>query len=292
MFEILLLLLSAYNASDSSSVHLESYKIFTLDVNNETYHVSISVIPGNITEVKSPSAGNLLIHMNPTANGTLVADVPRSLIETTNMSYGSLSVLKNGQKTDYVENGLSCDYRSVKVKFDQNTHEIAISGIVNGSTRWNNGTGSHSSFQIEGVPIDVNSDQKICNYGPVYSGGFYIDVANDTKTHHMKISFPQAFLKSPFVYVTHNKKIDFIDTQYNEKHIVNFNYSNTSEIQITTLKTILSPLKQFQLGINGKDAQCRDGFQLILKVNDGSPACVKPDTAHILIERGWAKLVQ
>ncbi|HEX5359132.1 MAG TPA: hypothetical protein VFW99_04370 [Candidatus Nitrosotalea sp.] len=291
MFEILLLLLSAYSVPDSGSVHLEGSKIFTLDINNETYSVPISVIPGNITEVKSPTTGHLLIHMNPTANGTLVANVPRSLIETTNMGYGLLSVLKNGQKTDYVENGLSCDYRSVKVQFDQNTHEIAISGIVNDSINWNNGTGLYSSFQIGGISIDMNSDQKICNYGSVFSGGFYIDVANDTKTHHMKISFPQTFLKSPFVYVTHNKKIDFSDTQYNEKHIISFNYSNTSEIQITTLKTILLPLQQFQSGINGKDVQCRDGFQLILKVENGHPTCVKPTTSNILIERGWAKPV-
>jgi hypothetical protein len=32
-------------------------------------------------------------------------------------------------------------------------------------------------------------------------------------------------------------------------------------------------------------------FILILKAKDGSPACVKPETSKILVERGWAKFV-
>ena len=49
-----------------------------------------------------------------------------------------------------------------------------------------------------------------------------------------------------------------------------------------------SPLKQFKSGIPALDVKCNDGLQLILKAEDASPACVKPDAAQILIERGWA----
>lgn len=48
-----------------------------------------------------------------------------------------------------------------------------------------------------------------------------------------------------------------------------------------------SPLKQFKSGIPAKEIQCNQGFQLILKREDSSPACVAPNTANILIERGW-----
>ena len=44
MFEIFFLLPSAYVTSDPSSVHLEHYKIFTLEANDRPYNVSISVI--------------------------------------------------------------------------------------------------------------------------------------------------------------------------------------------------------------------------------------------------------
>lgn len=70
----------------------------------------------------------------------------------------------------------------------------------------------------------------------------------------------------------------------------------TSEIMVNThgvstmtlhIPSGLSPLKQFKLGIPIESVQCNQGFQLILKREDASPACVKPDTARKLIERDW-----
>jgi hypothetical protein len=49
-----------------------------------------------------------------------------------------------------------------------------------------------------------------------------------------------------------------------------------------------SPLKQFKSGIPINDVKCNQGLKLIFKSEDSSPACVKPDTAQKLIERGWA----
>ncbi|MEM3007522.1 MAG: hypothetical protein QXW37_06430 [Candidatus Nitrosotenuis sp.] len=34
---------------------------------------------------------------------------------------------------------------------------------------------------------------------------------------------------------------------------------------------------------------CKVGFQLIIKTSNEHPACVKPESAQKLIERGWAK---
>jgi len=49
-----------------------------------------------------------------------------------------------------------------------------------------------------------------------------------------------------------------------------------------------SPLQQLKSGIASKDVKCHDNFLLTFKAKDGSPACVKPETAKILYERGWA----
>jgi len=49
------------------------------------------------------------------------------------------------------------------------------------------------------------------------------------------------------------------------------------------------PLKQFKSGIAAKNITCNQNLELIFKSENGSPACVKPDTATKLIERGWAK---
>ncbi len=53
--------------------------------------------------------------------------------------------------------------------------------------------------------------------------------------------------------------------------------------------SIESPLQQYKSGTIPNQVQCNNNLQLIIKAEDGSPACVKPDTANILIERGWAK---
>jgi hypothetical protein len=51
------------------------------------------------------------------------------------------------------------------------------------------------------------------------------------------------------------------------------------------------PLKQFKSGIAAKDVKCPDSHILIIKSEDNSPACVKPDTAKKLYERGWASVL-
>lgn len=48
-----------------------------------------------------------------------------------------------------------------------------------------------------------------------------------------------------------------------------------------------SPLEQIQLGSNSTDVQCKQGFDLIIKTRDNMPDCVRPDTANLLIKRGW-----
>ncbi|MGI0062001.1 MAG: hypothetical protein ACREA8_09785, partial [Nitrosotalea sp.] len=68
------------------------------------------------------------------------------------------------------------------------------------------------------------------------------------------------------------------------------NLANMSSYERTSGTMYLdSPLKQFKLGISANNVTCKTEFQLVLKSEDGSPACIKPDTSKILIERGWAK---
>ena len=48
---------------------------------------------------------------------------------------------------------------------------------------------------------------------------------------------------------------------------------------------IESPRKQMKMGISTEDVLCRTGLELVIRTN-GMPACVKPDTADIMQERG------
>ena len=67
------------------------------------------------------------------------------------------------------------------------------------------------------------------------------------------------------------------------KIIDSFDLKNISQIQKTA---VLSPLKQVAQGIDPVEVTCNLELVLIIKHN-GSPACVKPETAEKLEERGW-----
>src|SRR5438309_387644 len=43
-------------------------------------------------------------------------------------------------------------------------------------------------------------------------------------------------------------------------------------------------------GVLVYDIKCKDGFELILKIHDGTPVCVKPSTVQDLIQRGWGMM--
>ncbi len=65
--------------------------------------------------------------------------------------------------------------------------------------------------------------------------------------------------------------------------------SHTNYSEATSGKTpILTPLQQARMHISINQIICQDGFQIVMKKTDGSPACVRTDSVSILIERGWA----
>jgi len=56
--------------------------------------------------------------------------------------------------------------------------------------------------------------------------------------------------------------------------------------------TFQSPLKQFESrGVSIEEVICKPDLVLIGKYKDATPACVKPETATILIKSGWGRLV-
>lgn len=68
-----------------------------------------------------------------------------------------------------------------------------------------------------------------------------------------------------------------------------FKAASDFQVMNSGTKTVVSPLQQFKSGITAKNVSCNPDLQLIFKAEGGSPACVKPETSKILVERGWAK---
>ena len=51
--------------------------------------------------------------------------------------------------------------------------------------------------------------------------------------------------------------------------------------------SISSPLEQLRFGVDSHNVICEHDLQIVIKSEDGSPACVKSDTELTLIKRGW-----
>lgn len=65
------------------------------------------------------------------------------------------------------------------------------------------------------------------------------------------------------------------------------NYDEIILKNVTRTQDQFNPIEQIQLGSNSTDVQCKQGLDLIIKIHDNMPACVKPETAQTLIMRGW-----
>jgi len=57
-----------------------------------------------------------------------------------------------------------------------------------------------------------------------------------------------------------------------------------------TVEDLLSPLKQFKIGVEPSDVKCREGLVLLLRSTTGTPACVTPSTSEKLVSYGWGIL--
>lgn len=118
--------------------------------------------------------------------------------------------------------------------------------------------------------LDVN-DNKTTNIDTVNMGIDDLALSHDFKTvfYVMKIPYPYDFL-------------NFTSGIYK----IELSHDVDNQSALTHMET---PLRQFKSGITTNDVKCKEGLQLVIKSKDGTPACVKPDTATRLVERGWAK---
>src|SRR5207302_7446057 len=69
-----------------------------------------------------------------------------------------------------------------------------------------------------------------------------------------------------------------------------YKYNSTDLTSIAQSITMTSPLEQFKSGAAIRDILCVTGFVLVTNAEDGSPACVKRETAQKLVERGWGTM--
>lgn len=115
-------------------------------------------------------------------------------------------------------------------------------------------------------------------FTPTETGNYTIHYKVIGGTYQDKIILDNATFTTAF---TVEKSTNIVST----KNITN------SFIGNDLIPIISSPLQQFKSETKTEDVKCREGFQLVIKSVDGSPACVRPDTAKILVKRGWGSVL-
>ena len=66
-----------------------------------------------------------------------------------------------------------------------------------------------------------------------------------------------------------------------------FNVQQNEDEHIHFVAFETSPREQFSNNVTMESIKCSEGLEIIMKKSNGMPACVKPTTYAVLIERGW-----
>jgi len=64
----------------------------------------------------------------------------------------------------------------------------------------------------------------------------------------------------------------------------------SSEKPIIPDTSAMSPRAQMLAGLSASQVMCKEGLNLVIKAENGSPACVKASTVYKLIERSWISM--
>ncbi len=54
----------------------------------------------------------------------------------------------------------------------------------------------------------------------------------------------------------------------------------------------MAPLIQYKQGISLENISCKKGLELVVKNSDNMPACLTSSSAKILVDRGWAVIIE
>lgn len=114
-----------------------------------------------------------------------------------------------------------------------------------------------------------------------HSGNFTRNASMSNMTSHSR-SFPQ----NGFANTTSESTPQPNGTTSSYVPVTPTMPSATSGTLSSTNNT-LPPLQQVKSGVATNAVVCQGNFQLILKTEDSSPACVDSTTFALLVERGW-----
>src|SRR2546428_5542212 len=143
--------------------------------------------------------------------------------------------------------------------------------------------------------IDLTTKKFIANSTVVSPGSFSINPNTGTvyvsSSAYCRTTTALDGNSGKVLYTISNSTWAVVNPITNRVYLSHYYDNNISVISdVETKSKLNSPWAQFKSGISINDIKCDQGFVLIVKNSDNSPACVKPQTAQKLVERGWGVL--
>jgi hypothetical protein len=185
-------------------------------------------------------------------------------------------------------------YNSSSSVFTNNSYTVCVY-VLNGHLMYGS-----NSCKTEGVPTILSQVKRTTSDVITYLANtdkvLYVLMLNHYRCHECDLDV------SKLCKYDHNGNLipSFSDDQKNVLLDLQANYSFsicpfTEKPSVTRAQSsnasynIPDPLKQFRSGVPAKSVECQQGLDLVIKAEDGTPACVTPDGAIKLAQRGWAQ---
>lgn len=184
-------------------------------------------------------------------------------------------------------------YNSTSPVFTNNSHTVCVY-VLNGHLMYGS-----NSCKTEGVPTILSQAKGITPDVFAYLVNtdkvLYVVMLSHYRCHECNMDVSKLcsydYNGNLIPSFSDDQKKVLLDLQANYSFTI-CSFTEKPSVTLTQPSTVTSnipdPLEQLRSGIPAKDVKCQQGLDLVIKAEDGTPACVTPDGAIKLVQRGWA----
>ncbi len=290
----------ADNSTSNAYGGLVGQRVANFTSDHGSYPIWYKIVNGTVIGTPLDLPAKALIFMiDATNDGQLTVELPRSIIDSKNQSMDKPYFVAVGGVTSGLSminaSETSDNYlRILKINFAKNVSEIEIVGTFF-VEKYPLHSGGVPLLQLS-TPKDNFSDGEIISmngHAPrnstvsIFLVDNYGTIENSTQVKSNNTGYFNTSLGIPSHVVGGTWALFATSSENNFalQIMVNFHGSTPPPFNFPYG---LTPLKQFKLGIKPSYVQCKTDLQVIIKSENGSPACVTPQTKIKLVDLGWA----
>ena len=253
-------------------------------INGSSYHL-VAKIPFNAMEIE-------MVDVNPLNNLVYMTYSFYHFYSVSNQTSRGLVAIINGSSNDIIDNiqvgsapyGIGINPKTNMI-YVANSGDNTIS-VINGITRT-----IVKTIPVGSTPVGLRVDTQKDMVFVANPGKNTVSVINGTT--NSLTSTISGFRNPRLLGVNPTASTIYVDNS-DSNFITKLTYVKDCIGECEKASTLsyneiiaLPPLQQFESGIDPFKTQCKNGLVLVIAADDGSPACVKTDTAFRLSALEW-----